>query len=314
MPNRYKAGKVFVLSRAVCSVTLSYCRTFFLQTSVTTAFSLLLQLLQTDLLFLRGLAEGLWPRGCLDGVLCLPFRTRVKPCPHSQKHSLTTVSVIYPHSLEAVWAPVGSSVQPFPVSWCKSSIHKSLAEILEDRKTISSDSSKFSCFTSSLLLLKQTKIKAASLYVLWVRASTCHKFTIQLVLTLRITETSHPVTFFKLNIQPPKSPPVVHAPCDVLWLYREEQCYSAVTSSRWTYLCLYSSSFRSSTSFINCLLCWRKKKWMIQLQTSAKYFTFSTSAELESIRTLAKSFRTGCLEPPEFARNKSAQPFQTRCY
>ena len=117
MPNRYKAGKGIVLSRAVCSVTLSYCRTFLSQTSVTTAFSLLLQLLQTDLLFLRGLAEGLWPRGCLDGVLCLPFRTRVKPCPHSQKQSLTTVSVIYPHSLEAVWAPVGSSVQPFPVSY-----------------------------------------------------------------------------------------------------------------------------------------------------------------------------------------------------
>ena len=154
----------------------------------------------------------------------------------------------------------------------KSFIYNCKAESWETRPRNFRDSCEFFCFISSLLLLKQTKIKAASLYVLRVWASTCHKSTIQLVVAVRITETSHPVTFFKLNIQPPKSPPVVHAPCDVLWLSREEQCYSAVTSSKWTYLCLYSSCFRSSSSFINSSLRCRKKEMTDSAADFSKIF------------------------------------------
>lgn len=40
------------------------------------------------------------------------------------------------------------------------------------------------------------------------------------------------------------------------------------------------------------------------------HFTFSRSAKVEEFITLAKFSGQVCLEPPDFARNKSAQSFQ----
>lgn len=116
------------------------------------SFNLLLQLLRIET-FCSSEASL---RGCLDEILCLPLKTRVKSCPHCQKQSLPVISVIcldIPAVLVTCWI-ISSAISSF---LRKSSISNFIAEFLETREWTFSDSSEFCCFISSLLLLKQTK-------------------------------------------------------------------------------------------------------------------------------------------------------------
>lgn len=161
----------------------------------------------TNFLFLWGLAEIFFLGGCLAEIEP-SLKPGVKSCPPLRRKCSSVISVICPHLLNHQFSHFQFLLQIFHIqlhSWVLG--HQGVNFLWQ----------LWILLFYFLTTFAKTNKKLKWLWVCWCPG---HKSTNHCFLAARITETSHLVTIFlKLNIRPPKSPPVVCATCYVLGLF-----------------------------------------------------------------------------------------------
>lgn len=152
------------------------------------AFNLLLQLLRIETLC----SSEASLRGCLDEILCLPLKTRVKSCPHCQKQNDQCDLPSHPRSIGYLLNHQFSHFQ-----FLMQILHIQLHSWILRNQGVNFLWQLWILLLYFLATFAETnkKNKAAPLYVLWVCWCPCHKFTILFLRAARITEMSHLVTF-----------------------------------------------------------------------------------------------------------------------